>query len=238
MMSYAQEQNTFNKLKLWDEFLGFSTTTFDKHTGRYRAAHLVSSRTFDSGNTEITVYCLVETWFQIQLSADKVSTLKDCLTFRFSLSLAASFGWLNRNMLVLPSRITAPGPQHNRQRLKTLHTTLKTTIITDVFTVTQLKRSDWWGLWRLTLVELRRLRHLDSVHWTLSAAERHQSHFAVLVLKHAVFALQVQTVQDCRREDDTGDTWRLWAVTQNKLLHDDNDLLQIFCVRRSSEKRS
>lgn len=30
-------------------------------------------RTFDSGNTDITVDCLVETWFQFQLSADKVS---------------------------------------------------------------------------------------------------------------------------------------------------------------------
>lgn len=30
------------------------------------------------------------------------------LTFLFSLSLAASLGWLKRNMLVLPSNITAP----------------------------------------------------------------------------------------------------------------------------------
>lgn len=48
------------------------------------------------------------------------------------------------------------------------------------------------------MVELRRLRHLDSVNRTLSSAERHQGHRPVLVLKHAVFALQVQTVQDCR----------------------------------------
>lgn len=166
-----------------------------------------------------------------------VSALRrSSLTFRFSLSLAASFGWLNRNMLVLPSRITAPGPQHNRQEVKTLHTTLKTTIIKDTFTVTQLKRSGWWGLWRLTLVELRRLRHLDSVHWTLSAAERNQSHFAVLVLKHAVLALQVQTVQDCRRGRRHGTHMETVSVTENKLLHDDNKPLQIFSMRRSSKR--
>lgn len=55
----------------------------------------------------------------------------------------------------------------------------------------------------LTLVELRRRRHLDSVDRTLSSGERHQSHRPVLVLKHAVLALQVQTVQDCRRNEIT-----------------------------------
>ena len=81
MMSYVQEQNTFNKLRLWDEFLGFSTTTFDKHTGRYRAAHLVSSRTFDSGNTEITVYCLVETCFRFSSQQIKSPHLKTVSPF-------------------------------------------------------------------------------------------------------------------------------------------------------------
>lgn len=47
------------------------------------------------------------------LSRSGVQT--DGLTFRFSRSLAASFGWLNRNMLVLPSRITAPGAQRARE---------------------------------------------------------------------------------------------------------------------------
>ena len=181
--------------RLWDE-------------GTRRANMLMNFRVLGRYDTSVSVSPIYNFWQwkyrnnRLLLGGNMVShsALRgSSLTFRFSLSLAASFGWLNRNMLVLPSRITAPGRQHNRQEVKTLHTTLKTTIIKDIFTVTQLKRSDWWGFWRLTLVELRRLRHLDSVHWTLSAAERNQSHFAVLVLKHAVFALQVQTVQDCRR---------------------------------------
>lgn len=62
----------------------------------------------------------------------------------------------------------------------------------------------------LTLVERRRLRHLNSVDGALGSAERHQGHRAVLVLKHAVFALQVEAVQDCRKgkqhSRDTDDT--------------------------------
>lgn len=46
----------------------------------------------------------------------------------------------------------------------------------------------------LTLVELSRLRHLDSVNGTLSSGEWNQSDRPALVLKDAVFALQVQTV--------------------------------------------
>lgn len=64
-------------------------------------------------------------------------------------------------------------------------------------------RCSWEQEAGLTLVELRRLRHLDSVDRTLSPGERHQRHRPVLVLKHAVLALQVETVQDCRRNEIT-----------------------------------
>lgn len=61
-----------------------------------------------------------------------------------------------------------------------------------------LKRRSSGGNQLLTLVELGRLAHQDPVDRALGAAEGHQGHRPALVLKHAVFALQVQTVQDCR----------------------------------------
>lgn len=48
----------------------------------------------------------------------------------------------------------------------------------------------------LTLVELRRLGQQNPVDGTLSAAHGRQRHRAALVLKHAVLAVQVQTVED------------------------------------------
>lgn len=41
------------------------------------------------------------------------------LTFLFSLSLAASLGWLKRNILVLPSNITAPDEKNTYHLLST-----------------------------------------------------------------------------------------------------------------------
>lgn len=195
--------------------------------GWYRAVLLVPSRTFDSGNTDITVDCLVETWFQFQLSEDQVSPFVSPSAWP-----PPSDGWTGT---CWSCRAESQHLDRNTTDRKWKHCTrpwrqrlLKT--------FSQLKRRDWWGLWRLTLVELRRLRHLDSVHWTLSAAERNQSHFAVLVLKHAVFALQVQTVQDCRRGRRHGTHMETVSVTENKLLHDDNKRLQIFSMRRSSKR--
>lgn len=102
---------------------------------------------------------------------------KSSLTFRFSRSLAASLGWLKRNMLVLPSRMTAPGGSRARLRVGP-------------------RRRSSGGKQLLTLVELGRLAHQDPVDRTLGAAEGHHGHRPALVLKHAVLALQVQAVQD------------------------------------------
>lgn len=44
------------------------------------------------------------------------------LTFLFSLSLAASLGWLKRNILVLPSNITAPVRKTTEHSLTTSYT--------------------------------------------------------------------------------------------------------------------
>lgn len=141
-----------------------------------------------------------------------VSALRrSSLTFRFSLSLAASFGWLNRNMLVLPSRITAPGPQHNRQEVKTLHTTLKTTIIKDIFTV----RS-----WREATDEVCDVSPWLSCdgcvtwtpfteHWAPPSGTR-----VTLPFWFSNMQCSLSRSRPCRTAgggDDTGHTWRLWA---------------------------
>lgn len=100
---------------------------------------------------------------------DQVPKLRDSLTFRFSLSLAASFGWLNRNMFVLPSRITAPGRQHNKHQQQKVKSVQDRSLV-------PLWRLNMFSLYfhsennlkevtsSLTLVELRRLRHLNSIN--------------------------------------------------------------------------
>lgn len=57
-----------------------------------------------------------------------------------------------------------------------------------------------------TLVELRRLGDLNPVDRTLGAPQWHQRDFSLVVLEHAVFALQVQAVQDCRGQQRAAST--------------------------------
>lgn len=162
-------------------------------------------RTFDSGNTDITVDCLVETWFQFQLSADKVSPFVSPSAWP-----PPSDGWTG----------TCWSCRAESQHLDRNTTDRKWKHCTRPWRQRLLKILSQWRSWREATDEVCDVSPWLSCdgcvtwtpfteHWAPPSGTR-----VTLPFWFSNMQCSLSRSRPCRTAgggDDTGHTWRLWA---------------------------